>query len=66
MKHISGHDDSIDATLNQPYELFAMMMMLILSPNGLAVEISICADEIYQKNINTILQEIILMLPLQN
>jgi hypothetical protein len=43
---------SIDITLNQPYERYAMMMILILSPNGLAVEISICEDEMFQKNIN--------------
>jgi hypothetical protein len=40
MKQILNHGDSIDITLNQQYERYAIMMILILSPNGLVVEIS--------------------------
>jgi hypothetical protein len=56
---------SIDITLIQPYERYAMMMILILSPNGLAVKISICEDEIFQMNINKKLRGFILVLPLK-
>jgi hypothetical protein len=44
MKQILNHADLINATLNQPYELYAIMMMRLPSPNGLAVEIYICED----------------------